>query len=178
MSTPDSSTASCSRFYGAQHARGAQPPPSSTNCATALELCTRVVVTADEAMMVADAARRMRDQDVGALVVIQEPSPTRQLVTGMLTDRDITTRAVAPEHDSHALRVGDIMSRDPITARPADTAVDLLTVMKHRRVRRIPVVGPEAELIGIVTLDDLLAALATQVQGLAGAVRSAQRREI
>lgn len=177
MSTPASNDC-CSRFYGAQHADRAPVRSAPAPGATALELCTRDVITTDAGMMVAEAARRMRDQDVGALVVVQELSPTRRIVTGIVTDRDVATRVVAPERDIHAFRVGDIMTRDLVAARPEDTALHLLSVMERKRVRRIPVVGPEGELVGIVTLDDLIAAVASQVQGLAGAVRTAQRREV
>lgn len=177
MSTPAEPAASTT-LHGAPHAGGLPVRAAPLPGATAIELCTRDVVTADESMMVAEAARRMRDGRVGALVVVQEVTPTRRIVTGIVTDRDITTRIVAPERDVHAFRVGDVMTRDLITARPDDTALNLLSLMERKRVRRIPVVGPEAELIGIVALDDLIAAVASQVQGLAGAVHAAQRREV
>lgn len=178
MSTPSTAAAGPS-FYASQHADSVMPlraaPPSG---ATAQALCTRGVVTVDEDSMVADAARRMRDAQVGALVVVWEPSPGRRIVSGIVTDRDIATRLVAADRDAHAFRVGDLMTRDVITARPDDTALDLLAVMERQRVRRMPVVGPQAELIGIVTAGDLVAALGSQVQALAGAVRSAQRRKV
>lgn len=177
MSTPASNDC-CSKFYGAQHTDRAPVRTAPAPGATALELCTRDVITADAGMEVAEAARLMRDHDVGALVTVQDISPTRAIVIGIVTDRDIATRVVAPERDIHAFRVGDIMTRDVITARPQDTALHLLSVMERKRVRRVPVVGLEAELIGIVTLDDLIAAVASQVQGLAGAVHAAQRREV
>lgn len=159
-------------------------PTLSVNATTAGEICTRDVVFADRGMMLGEAARMMRVHHVGSLVVVDECAPTLHIVVGIITDRDIATAVVAADRDPHAFRVGDVMSADPVTARESDSVPDLLAAMRRKRVRRVPVVGPQGELLGIVAIDDLLTllatqiqALATQIQALAAAVGAAQRHE-
>jgi CBS domain-containing protein len=128
-------------------------------------------------MMVDDAARLMRTHHTGTLVVVEERSPRERIVVGMVTDRDIATRVVALDRDVHAFRVADIMTPDVVTVREQDSLLDVLAVLRGKRVRRVPVTGARGELIGIVAIDDVLSAVAEQMQALAGAVGAAQRHE-
>ena len=144
---------------------------------TAGEICTRNVVCSDRGMMVDDAARLMRTHHTGTLVVVEERSPRERIVVGMVTDRDIATRVVALDRDVHAFRVSDIMTPDVVTVREQDSLLDVLAVLRGKRVRRVPVTGARGELIGIVAIDDVLSAVAEQMQALAGAVGAAQRHE-
>jgi CBS domain-containing protein len=144
---------------------------------TAGEICTRNVVCSDRGMMVDDAARLMRTHHTGTLVVVEERSPRERIVVGMVTDRDIATRVVALDRDVHAFRVGDIMTPDVVTVREQDSLLDVLAVLRGKRVRRVPVTGARGELVGIVAIDDVLSAVAEQMQALAGAVGAAQRHE-
>jgi CBS domain-containing protein len=144
---------------------------------TAGDLCTRTVVFTDAGMQLAEAARLMRKHHVGSLVVVQERSPAERLVVGMITDRDIATAVVADERDPHAFRVGDVMSKDVVTAREQDSVLDVLAVMRRKGVRRLPVTAAQGELVGLMALDDVLAVVAEQLQALAAAVGAAQRHE-
>ena len=144
---------------------------------TAGDICTRNVVCSDRGMMVDDAARLMRTHHTGTLVVVEERSPRERIVVGMVTDRDIATRVVALDRDVHAFRVSDIMTPDVVTVREQDSLLDVLAVLRGKRVRRVPVTGARGELIGIVAIDDVLSAVAEQMQALAGAVGAAQRHE-
>lgn len=144
---------------------------------TAGDLCIRDVVFTDAGMMLAEAARLMRTHRVGSLVVIQERSPGERIVTGMLTDRDIATSVVAAERDTHAFRVGDVMSREVVAVREQDSLLDVLDAMRRKKVRRVPVTGPHGELVGLVALDDVIGVVAEQVQAIAAAVGAAQKHE-
>jgi CBS domain-containing protein len=73
--------------------------------------------------------------------------------------------------------VGDVMSADVVTVREQDSLLDVLAVMRRKKVRRVPVTGPQGELIGLVSTDDVLAIVAEQVQALAAAVAAAQQHE-
>jgi CBS domain-containing protein len=143
---------------------------------SAADLCTRDTVFALPQTGVAEAARLMREQHVGSLVVVEQ-GPRGRVVVGMLTDRDIVTALVAKEVDPTLVRVGDVMSRDPLTAREADTVLDVLGAMRRRGVRRVPVVGSQGELIGILSLDDLLGVLAEQMRAVVAVIDSGSSKE-
>jgi CBS domain-containing protein len=118
----------------------------------------------------------MREQHVGSLVVVDETGKGRVPV-GILTDRDIVVAVVAREVDPRALTAGDVMSNDLATVRPTDSAVDALQLMRRRGVRRVPVVAENGTLAGIVTIDDLLAAVAEQLADVVRAISAEQARE-
>jgi CBS domain-containing protein len=121
------------------------------------------------------AARLMRDNHVGCLVV--EQSDGQNIVVGMLTDRDLVTAVIAPELEVNRFCVGDIMSTDLVTSREDDSLIDLMRTMRREGVRRIPVVGPQRELLGVVTLDDVLDVLAEELSLLVGTIQSGKQRE-
>jgi CBS domain-containing protein len=137
------------------------------------DICTRTVTIAYPVMSVADAARLMHERHVGCLVVVEELSPAERIVTGILTDRDIALGVVAADRDPHSTRVGDIMTRTVATAREEDSLLDLLSAMRRKGVRRIPVTGPQGRLVGIVALDDVLEVLADQMEAVAKAAGAA-----
>jgi CBS domain-containing protein len=140
------------------------------------EVCTRVVVVVPRTMPVAEAARLMRTQHVGALVVVDEAAAGR-VVVGMLTDRDIVVGVVAAGVDPARLRVEDVMSTDLVTAREQASIVELLGTMLRRGVRRVPIVDADGILAGLVTLDDLLAVVADELQLMVRAIEAGRRRE-
>ncbi|MDO9112526.1 MAG: CBS domain-containing protein [Polaromonas sp.] len=140
------------------------------------EICTRSVTIAFRTTPVDGAARLMRDNHVGCLVVVDE-GEGRRIVVGVLTDRDIVTAVVAPGLDASTLTVDDVMTTDLVTAREDDSLIDLMRSMRRKGVRRIPVVGGLDELIGVVTLDDVLGVLSEELGLLVGTVDSEGQRE-
>lgn len=140
------------------------------------EICSRSVTIAFGETPLDGAARLMRDNHVGCLVVVDEVAGKR-IVVGVLTDRDIVTAVVAPGLDAAALRVEDVMTTDLVTAREDDSLIDLVRTMRRKGVRRIPVVGGQGELIGVVTLDDVLDILSQELSLLVGAIESEEKRE-
>lgn len=140
------------------------------------EICMRDVVFAYPNMSVSEAARLMREEHVGSLVVVSDTEQKR-LVVGMLTDRDIALAAVAAEHAAAMLRVADIMSKNLVATRPEDSMHAALGLMRHHGVRRLPVTDADGALIGIVALDDLLDILAEELQGLVQVIAREKQRE-
>lgn len=139
-------------------------------------ICNRAVVFAYKHMSVAEAARLMREQHVGSLVVIEETDNGR-VVIGMLTDRDIAIAVVALDFNAQTLRVADVMSSGLVTVRAEDSVHDVLSLMRRHGVRRIPVTTEQDVLIGIVTLDDLLEIAAEELRGFVQAIESERKRE-
>lgn len=140
------------------------------------DICTRNVSFATRNMPLVEAARLMREHHVGCLVVVEEVALQR-LVVGVLTDRDIVVGVVAPGIAPATLSVGDVMSAEPVTAREEDSLIDLMRTMRERGVRRVPVVGACGELIGIVTLDDVLSVLAEELGLLVAVIDTEGQRE-
>jgi CBS domain-containing protein len=140
------------------------------------EICTRSVTIAFRATTLNGAARLMRDNHVGCLVVVDEVGGSR-IVVGVLTDRDIVTAVVASDLDPSTLRTEDVMSTDLVTAREDDSLIDLMRTMRRKGVRRIPVVGSQGELIGVVTLDDVLDILSQELGLLVAAIDGEGQRE-
>ena len=140
------------------------------------EVCTRSVTIAFRTTLLNGAARLMRENHVGSLVVVDEIGGKR-IVVGILTDRDIVTSVLALDLDCSTLMVEDVMSTDVVTARENDSLIDVMQIMRRKGVRRVPVVGPEGELLGLVTLDDLLEILAQELGLLVSAIETEGQRE-
>lgn len=144
---------------------------------TAGDICTRDVVVSDPSMEVVQAAQLMRQHHAGCVVVTEQPSAFDRVVVGILTDRDIAMGVVALDRTPHGMRVGDLMSREVVTAREDDSILDLLSAMRRKGVRRVPVTTPSGSLVGIVALDDVLEVLAQQMHAVATAVGAAQKHD-
>jgi CBS domain-containing protein len=136
---------------------------------TAGALCTRIVNVVDRAATLSTAARQMRDAHVGCLVVVDR-ADQRETVAGVLTDRDIVVAAIARDLDPRTLSVEDVMTRDAVTVQESASMLDALASMRQHGLRRLPVLGPHGVLVGLLSLDDLLAALAMQVQAMTQAI--------
>jgi len=140
------------------------------------EICTRSVTIAFRKTPVDGAARLMRENHVGCLVIVDEVDGKR-IVVGILTDRDIVTGVVAPGLAPDTLLVGDVMITDLVTAREDDSLIDLMRTMRRKGVRRVPVVAGQGELVGLVTLDDVLNILAEELGLLVAAINTEGQRE-
>jgi len=137
--------------------------------------CTREVATIPRTATVVAAARRMRDDHVGDLVVVNE-GRDGDVPVGMITDRDIAVGIVAQdiEHLKHLLVEDVVDLGDLAIAHPDEDLSEIATRMRQRGVRRLPVVEG-GRLYGIVSLDDLVRVLARELQDLAD-VPFAQRK--
>ncbi|WP_042266940.1 CBS domain-containing protein [Paraburkholderia heleia] len=131
----------------------------------AATLCTREVATCDPHTSIVEAAARMRALHAGDLVVVQEKEGVR-VPLGVLTDRDIVLAVVSPDAEAGELYAGDVMSTPAWIAEGADDVWLLARRMRLHGVRRLPVVGEDGGLIGIVSLDDLLHAAASLLDEL------------
>ena len=97
----------------------------------------------------ADAARIMRDADIGGLIVLADGG-----VAGIVTDRDIVVRGVAEGRDPATTRVIDVCTRDVATVRSDQDLAEAVRSMRERDVRRLPVVE-DGQPVGILSLGDL-----------------------
>jgi CBS domain-containing protein len=97
-----------------------------------------------------EAARAMRDDDVGLIPIVEGDR-----LMGTVTDRDIAIRVVAEGRSADEVRVGDIASRELVTVDPAQGLDEALSLMAKHQVRRLPVVEKDGKLIGIVAQADI-----------------------
>jgi len=140
-------------------------------------ICNRRVITASPQLDVQAAAELMRQEHIGFLIVVPEQPRGPQPPLGVLTDRDIVVAVVAKRADPAALKVGDLMSIQPVMAGASD-GVDLaLRSMRRAGVRRLPVVNGRGEVVGVLSLDDLLEFVAREMESLSGAVRNERQIE-
>jgi CBS domain-containing protein len=107
-----------------------------------------------------DAARKMRDLDVGALPICGED----QKLKGMLTDRDIVVRCLAEDGDPRQTKAGDLAQGKPVTIGADDSAEEALRTMAEHKVRRLPVIDGH-KLVGIIAQADIARALPNAASG-------------
>lgn len=140
------------------------------------ELCSRTVTVVQRDESVMAAARLMREQHVGNVVVV-EPEAAGNRPIGILTDRDIVVELLAKELDPNAITVGDAMSYELFTLRDDAELLEAMGEMRSHAVRRAPVVDASGMLVGILSIDDVLGVLAELLKELSCLVNKEQRRE-
>jgi CBS domain-containing protein len=141
------------------------------------ELCNREVVVINRQEPIREAVRLMRKHHVGDVVVVETVQGHRRPV-GILTDRDIVIELLAAGIDLDAVATGDAMSYELLTARESDELLETLGRMRARGVRRVPIVDDVGNLVGILTLDDLIELTADQFSSMAGLVAHERDREV
>lgn len=114
------------------------------------ELMTQNLQTCPAGTTLDAAAKTMRDADIGDVLVLADDGT----VCGVVTDRDITVRAVAEGHDASTVRLDEICSHDLVSVGPDTAAEDAAKIMRDRAVRRLPVIE-EGKAVGIVSIGDL-----------------------
>lgn len=140
-------------------------------------VCKRGVITVAPTDDLIAAAHVMREKHVGYLIVSEGAPARHRRVVGVLTDRDIVVAVLAQEVDAHALKVGDVMTRDPLLIEEGQSLEAVLCHMREAGVRRVPVVDRSGALTGVLSIDDVLELIAEQLINIAGSIRNEQRME-
>ena len=113
------------------------------------DVMSRQPLTVEDSATVMDAARAMREANIGDVIVLKGGS-----VCGMVTDRDIVIRAVAEGRDPKSIKVGEICSGDVATVAPDETVDRVISLMRQKAIRRVPVVEG-GKPVGVISLGDL-----------------------
>jgi CBS domain-containing protein len=116
---------------------------------TVEEIMTRDPRTVDASDTIVDAARVMRDSDIGDVVVMDGGQ-----VSGIVTDRDVVVRGVADGRDPEATSVGEVCTTGVETIEPEASVDDALRLMREKDIRRLPV-AKHGRPVGIISLGDL-----------------------
>ena len=113
------------------------------------EVMTPDPVTVEANAPIAEAAKAMRESDIGTVIVLDGGK-----VSGLVTDRDIVVRGIAEGADPRSTPVRKVCSSNPLTLSPSDDVDKAVKVMREKSVRRLPVVEGSRP-VGIVSIGDL-----------------------
>lgn len=115
----------------------------------AQDIMTTEVVSVDKTTSIKDAAVKMAETDVGSVVVND-----RDTLVGIITDRDITIRAVAQKDDLNKVTCADVMSTNVVTASSDTDMEDVIGLMSEHQIKRIPIVDKKS-VVGMISLRDI-----------------------
>jgi CBS domain-containing protein len=113
-------------------------------------LSGRAPVTCPGTATVLDAAKKMDECRIGALIVVDAKGPV-----GVFTERDLMNRVVVPELDPKTLPVAKVMSKNVFSTTPDQRINDVARELQERHIRHVPVIE-DGKLLGMLSLRDLL----------------------
>jgi CBS domain-containing protein len=124
------------------------------------------LVTVSPDAPVQEVADLMHREGVGSIIVVRENEPV-----GIVTDRDLALDIIPEGRDFAGMTARDVMARDPVTVNANEGVLEACRLMRERSIRRLPVVE-DGELVGIVTLDDLIVLLDDEMSDLSEVIRA------
>ena len=122
------------------------------------------VDTATAGETVQTIADRMRQRNVGTVVVVDE----EHRPIGIVTDRDLVSRVLADRRDPAETTIDEVMTKNPTTVTEHGAPQIALLLMKDGGFRRLPVVDDKRKLIGVLSLDDVVRTLAMELGRVVG----------
>ena len=117
------------------------------------DVMTKDVVTCSSEDTIMAVAQLTKTEDIGPVLIVNNDDPTT--LVGIMTDRDIVLKVIAEGEDPQTKRVGEVMSKKLVTCRPDDDIEVAMKAMAQFQLRRIPVVGDNMKLLGIISQADL-----------------------
>ncbi len=139
-------------------------------------ICQRGIVTVDRSRNLVEAAAVMRDHHIGALVVVDE-SGNQSLVVGVITDRDIVVGALARGEDPTSTQVGSLVTGQVFSVSEDMGLSEAIGLMREGGVRRLLVTDSDQQLVGVVSLDDVMDSLASELNGVVSVIRTGLKQE-
>jgi CBS domain-containing protein len=113
------------------------------------ELMTERPVTLAKDASLADAAKLMRDRDIGDVIVVDG-----EAAAGIVTDRDIVIRGIAEGADPNTTKLGQVVSGELNAVAPDDPVERAIAVMREKAIRRVPVLEGDRP-VGVLSIGDL-----------------------
>jgi len=135
-------------------------------------LMTKDITALPSSATVLDAAKFMTDMNVGSVIVTDNNSPT-----GLITDRDVVAKVIARGKDSKSTRISEIMVSPVVTISDDKDIIDATQIMSTHGIRRLPVTGPKGNLVGVISLDDVLVVLGKEMQNIAATLKKELEKE-
>lgn len=143
------------------------PPPSATSMLRIKDVMVHDVKTIDKGESVSSAASIMSTFNIGSLIVMENDKPV-----GIITERDILKKVVAPGRNPKATKVHEVMSRPLVVGDPDMDLEYAAKYMVSKDVKRLPIIE-RGKLVGIVTLTDIVRAQPLVVEALERALEAA-----
>jgi CBS domain-containing protein len=120
-------------------------------------ICSEIMTRNPEYCLPSDtvikAAQLMKSANVGPIPIVADKDGKK--LTGIVTDRDLAIKVIAEALDPNTTRLEDVMSNDVVSCKENDDVEEVLKLMKENQVRRIPVVGSNHQLLGIIAQADV-----------------------
>lgn len=116
-----------------------------------VSLITKSPVVMKEDNTVYEAVKKMAEENIGSVIIVDEEFKP----IGIFTERDLLRRVCASDLDPKKVRLGDVMTRDPITIKESEPARRALEIMLHFGFRHLPVVDENGKLVGIISIKDV-----------------------
>jgi len=132
----------------------------------AIDMSPPILATIDESAPLIEAARMMREKGVGDILIVRMSGRAARPV-GLITDRDIVVHAIACNLQPDELTVADLCTRDPVTVDADADLAEVTAAMQENGVRRV-LVTRDSEIAGVVTLDNVIDAMAEMMNNLSG----------
>jgi len=120
------------------------------------------VVTVSPSVPITEAALSMREEDIGVLVVVDDGGRP----VGIITDRDIVVSVVANSKNPVEILVEEVMTKKLIVVQEDTSIFEILKILAKNNIRRVPVMK-KGKLVGIVSVDDLIVVITTELSNLA-----------
>ena len=127
--------------------------------------CRKPLISIAPETNITEACRLMEQNNVGCVVVERAGK-----LCGIVTDRDIALRVAGAQKEPHKTTVQEIMTPDPIRISADKELHHLTSLMRAYHVRRVPIVDGFDTTVGIVTLDDLVAQLGSEMSEISKAI--------
>lgn len=135
------------------------------------DLCFNEVITARKNDTIYSAAKRMSEEGVGALVVLED----NDSIAGIITDRDIVVSAVAKKIDA-TTHLSEVMTKNVLKVARGSGVAEVIEKMESHKVRRAVVVNEQGRACGLISSDDLLQLLGGELRSLGNLVSSQSSR--
>ena len=140
------------------------------------DLCTCEAHCVSSDAPLAEAVREMHRRHVGALVVLGRGAAAGRPI-GIVTDRDVLRAEMTRRADVFSLTAGEAMTADPLILEESCSLAQGVRRLGDRRVRRAPVIDARGKLVGLISLDDVLPAVAESLTELAKLIGRQSRLE-
>lgn len=141
------------------------------------DYCNMNVICCEVDSNVAEVAALMRRHHVGDVIVIENNSEGMRLPLGIVTDRDILVESISLDIEAKLFTAGDMMTAPLITVQEDASLFDAIRLMRNKKIRRLPVLTQAGTLFGIVTADDVINLLSTELSLIAAAMVEQPGRE-